>query len=127
MVDYAPAVYAIYCFSRIKHILPICTYIIIPSLFLTRPFYTQLHKHSKSQDWLKSFSDAVLSQQQSPKNFLQFFFLVSFNKSRWIWSRLVKISDKKICKKFLGLGCCDKTASENDFSRSEFLSEKCGL
>ena len=29
---------------------------------------------------------------------------------------MVKISDKFFCKKFLGLGCCDKTASENDFS-----------
>ena len=29
---------------------------------------------------------------------------------------MVKISDKKICKKFLGLGCCDKTVSENDFN-----------
>ena len=38
-----------------------------------------------------------------------------FNKSRWIWSKLVKISNKKFCKKFLGLGCCHKTASEIDF------------
>ena len=29
--------------------------------------------------------------------------------------RLVKISDKKFCKKILGLGHCDKTAPENDF------------
>ena len=44
------------------------------------------------------------------------FFSRVFNKPRWIWSRLVKISDKKFCKKFLGLGCCDKIASENDFN-----------
>ena len=29
---------------------------------------------------------------------------------------MVKISDKNFCKKFLGIGCCDKTASENDFN-----------
>ena len=26
-------------------------------------------------------------------------------------------NNKKICKKILGLGCCDKTASETDFSK----------
>ena len=37
---------------------------------------------------------------------------------------MVKISDKNFCKKFLGLGCCDKTASENDFNVSK---EKCSM
>ena len=64
---------------------------------------------------LKPFSDAVLSQQPSPKNFLQFFSRVFVQISMNLVESVVKISDKKFCKKFLGLGCCDKTASENDF------------
>ena len=40
-----------------------------------------------------------------------------FGQSRPHSLRFVKKHDKKICKKFLGLGCFDKTASENDFNK----------
>ena len=66
---------------------------------------------------LKSFSDAVLSQQSSLKNFLKIFLSLIFDQSRPNSSRLVKKHVKIFCKKFLGLGCCGKTASENDFSK----------
>ena len=59
---------------------------------------------------IKSFSNAVLSQQPSPKKFITY-----FDQSRPNSLRFVKKHERKICKKFLGLGCCDKTASENDF------------
>ena len=55
------------------------------------------------------------------RNFSRFF-LVFFDKSRWIWSRLVKIGDKKICKKFWWLGCCCKIASEYDFSHTQIYN-----
>ena len=35
------------------------------------------------------------------QNFYQIFFVVIFNKSRWVWSRLVKISEKKFFGKNL--------------------------
>ena len=41
------------------------------------------------------------------------------------WSKY--ISDKKCCKKFLGLGCCDKTASETDFTTLKSIPHKNSL
>ena len=66
---------------------------------------------------LKSFSDAVLSQQPSPKNFLQKFLSLILTNLDEIHRDLLKTREKKNCKKFLGLGCCDKIASENDFTK----------
>ena len=65
----------------------------------------------KSYMYLKLFSDAVLSQQPSPKNYLQKFLSLIFNNL----NQIHRDPKKKICKTFFGLGCCDKTASENDF------------
>ena len=67
---------------------------------------------------LKSFSDVVLSQQPSPKNYLQKFLSLIFNNL----NQIHRDPKKKICKTFFGLGCCDKTALENDFFM--LLSEK---
>ena len=65
---------------------------------------------------LKSISDAVLSQQPSPKILLQKFLSLILTNLDQIHRDIVKKHDEKFCKKFLGLGCCDKTTSENDFS-----------
>ena len=64
---------------------------------------------------LKSFSDAVLSQQPSPKNFLQKILSLILTNLDQIHRDLLKNPEKKICKKFIGLDCCEKIASENDF------------
>ena len=44
-------------------------------------------------------------------------FLAYFDQSRPNSSRFVKKHEKNFFKKFLGLGCCDKTATENDFRK----------
>ena len=54
-----------------------------------------------------------LSQQPSPKIFLQFLYREVYK----ISMNLVKIIDKNFAKKIFGIGCCDKIASEYDFSR----------
>ena len=71
--------------------------------------------------YLRSYSDAVLSQQPSPKNFLQTFLsTILTNIAQIHRDFLKKTAEKKFAKKILGLGCCDKTASENDFRFRKF-------
>ena len=74
-------------------------------------FFSQEYLRPK----LKSISDAVLSQHPSPKNFLQKFLSLILTNLDQIHRDLLKTREKN-CKKFLDLGYCNKTVSENDSS-----------